>query len=183
MVRLLAPILTFTCEEVWQYLPKLAGRPESVHLARFPETKDILGDERVALEDSQQQQDWGALLAVREQVLKALEEARNKKLIGKGLEALVTISASEPVYSVLTRYQDQLRYLFIVSGVTVEQAESGNGAGSVKVMVGQADGKKCDRCWNYSPHVGEDPAYPTVCERCSSALKQIEAAATAAESK
>jgi len=179
MARLLAPILTFTCEEVWQYLPKAAGRHESVHLAQFPEAKDILGDERDAPEDSRQQQDWTTLLAVREQVLKALEEARNKKLIGKGLEAQVTISAAEPVYSVLTRYQDELRYLFIVSAVTLEQAESGNGAGSVKITVSKADGKKCDRCWNYSPHVGEDPAYPTVCERCSAALKEIEAATPA----
>jgi isoleucyl-tRNA synthetase len=179
MVRLLAPILTFTCEEVWQYLPKVAGRPESVHLAHFPEAKDILGDDRIAAEDAQQQQDWATLLAVREQVLKALEEARNSKLIGKGLEAQVTISAPEPVCPVLTRYQDQLRYLFIVSAVTLEQAASGNGASSVKVTVSKADGKKCDRCWNYSTHVGEDPVYPTVCERCSAALKEIEAAATA----
>ena len=179
MARLLAPILTFTCEEVWQYLPKVAGRPESVHLAQFPDAKDILGDDRVPPEDAQQQQDWATLLAVREQVLKALEEARNSKLIGKSLEAQVTISAPEPVYSVLTRYQEQLRYLFIVSSVTLEQAASGNGAGSVKVTVSKADGKKCDRCWNYSTHVGEDSIYPTVCERCSAALKEIEAATTA----
>jgi isoleucyl-tRNA synthetase len=183
MVRLLAPILTFTCEEVWQYLPKVAGRPESVHLTQFPEAKDILGDDRIAPEDAQQQQDWATLLAVREQVLKALEEARNSKLIGKSLEAQVTISASEPVYLILTKYREQLRYLFIVSGVEIEQASSGNGAGSVKVVVSKAHGKKCDRCWNYSTHVGEDSAYPTVCERCSAALKEIEAAATAAESK
>jgi isoleucyl-tRNA synthetase len=179
MVRLLAPILTFTCEEVWQYLPKVAGRPESVHLTQFPEAKDILGDDRIAPEDTQQQQDWATLLAVREQVLKALEEARNSKLIGKSLEAQATISASEPVYLILTKYREQLRYLFIVSGVKIEQASSGNGAGSVKVTVSKAAGKKCDRCWNYSTHVGEDSAYPTVCERCSAALKEIEAAATA----
>ena len=182
MVRLLAPILTFTCEEVWQYLPKVAGRPQSVHLTQFPETKDILGNERIASEDTQQQQEWTTLLAVREQVLKALEEARNSKLIGKSLEAQVTISASEAVYLILTKYKEQLRYLFIVSAVKIEQVSSGNGAGTVKVVVNKADGKKCDRCWNYSTHVGEDPAYPTVCERCSAALKEIEAAA-AAESK
>ena len=176
MVRLLAPILTFTCEEVWQYLPKMARRLESVHMARFPERVDILGDESVPEEDPQQKQDWTALLAVRDQVLKALEEARNSKLIGKSLEAQVTISAAEPVYAVLSKYQEQLRYLFIVSAVTLEKATAGNGAGAVKVQVSKADGKKCERCWNYSVHVGEDPNYPTVCERCSAVLKEIEAA-------
>jgi isoleucyl-tRNA synthetase len=80
---------------------------------------------------------------------------------------------------VLSRYADQLRYLFIVSAVTLELAASGNGAAAVKVQVSKAAGKKCERCWNYSTHVGEDPVYPTVCERCSAVLKQIEAAAAA----
>ena len=115
-------------------------------------------------------------LAVRTEVLKALEEARQSKLIGgANLEAQVTVTTAEPVFSVLSRYKDRLRYLFIVSAVTLEQGDSGNGTGSVAVRVGKADGKKCDRCWNYSVHVGEDAAYPTVCERCSAVLKEIEA--------
>ncbi len=177
MVRLLAPILTFTSEEVWQYLPRTMGRVESVHIAQFPEQAEVLGDSGVPAKDGQQEQDWMTLLGVREQVLKALEEARNSKLIGKSLEAQVAISAVDPVYSVLSKYQDQLRYLFIVSAVRLEQAPSGNGSGSVKVQVSKAEGKKCERCWNYSTHVGEDPSYPTVCERCSAVLKEIEAAA------
>ena len=177
MVRLLAPILTFTCEEVWQYLPKVAGRAESVHLAHFPGAADVLGDTTVSPVDAQQEQDWATLLSVREPVLKALEEARNSKLIGKSLEAQVSLSASDSVYSVLSKYADQLRYLFIVSAVTLERAPSGNGAGAVKVQVSKADGKKCERCWNYSIHVGEDQTYPSVCERCSAVLKEIEAAA------
>ena len=91
----------------------------------------------------------------------------------------MTISAADPVYSVLARHRDELRYLFIVSAVTLEQAGSGNGTGGVAVQVAKADGKKCDRCWNYSTHVGEDAVYPTVCERCSAVLKEIEAAAAA----
>ena len=177
MVRLLAPILSFTSEEVWQYLPKMADRVESVHMARFPERVDVIGDESGPEDDPQQTQDWTTLLAVRGQVLKALEEARNSKLIGKSLEAQITICAADPVYSVLAKYQEQLRYLFIVSAVTLERAASGNGAGAAKVQVSKADGTKCERCWNYSVHVGEDANYPTVCERCSAVLKEIEAAA------
>ena len=106
--------------------------------------------------------------------MKSLEEARNKDLIGSGLEAQVRLSAAGPVYSVLARYRDQLRYLFIVSAVNLEQGASGNGTGGVTVQVSKAEGKKCERCWNYSEHVGEDKAYPSVCERCSAVLREIE---------
>ena len=173
MVRLLAPILSFTCEEVWQHLPKVADRLESVHLAEFPNTADILGDKSIPEEDAQQQQDWTTLLAVREQAMKALEEERNSKRIGKSLEAQLVITAADSAYSVLARFKDQLRYLFIVSAVTLVQG-SGNGSGGVHVEVKKADGAKCDRCWNYSVHVGEDASYPTVCERCSAVLKELE---------
>jgi len=185
LTRLLAPIMTFTCEEVWQYLPKVAGREESVHLAQFPVRKDILGGTSTSEEDKVQEvieklsggptpdEDWATLRSVRDEVLKALETARNNKLIGTGLEAEVAITASDPLYSLLQRYADQLRYLFIVSQVTLAQG-SGNGTGSVKVEVKKADGAKCERCWNYSTHVGEDKHYVTVCERCSAVLKELE---------
>jgi len=173
MVRLLAPIMSFTCEEVWSYLPPVPGRPTSVHEAVFPTREDIFGSKTV-VENSKQLEDWEALRAVREQVLKSLEEARNAKHIGKAVEAQVKLSAADPVYSVLKQYDDQLRYLFIVSAVKVEQKVSGNGTGSVAVEVTRADGQKCERCWNYSTHVGEDKDYPTVCERCSKVLSEIE---------
>jgi isoleucyl-tRNA synthetase len=174
LVRLLAPITSFTCEEVWQYLPKLPDRTASVHLANFPTASDVLGGSAPP-EDAKQAEDWKTLLAVRTEVLKALEEARQSKLIGgANLEAQVTVTAAEPVFSVLSRYEDRLRFLFIVSAVTLKSA-SGNGASGVSVQVSKADGKKCERCWNYSIHVGEDAAYPTVCERCSAVLKEIEA--------
>jgi isoleucyl-tRNA synthetase len=174
MARLLAPILTFTCEEVWQHLPKASAREESVHLAKFPEAAGVLGEANVAEKDPQAA-DWTALLAVREQAMKALEEARNSKQIGKSVEAQLLITAADPAYSMLARRRDQLRYLFIVSAVSLAQG-SGNGTGSVRVEVKKADGTKCDRCWNYSIHVGEDKTYPTVCERCSAVLKELEGA-------
>jgi isoleucyl-tRNA synthetase len=173
MVRLLAPIMTFTCEEVWGYLPKVENRPLSVHTALFPTREEILGSKDVG-DDPKQAQDWATLLAVREQVLKELENARNSKLIGKSLEAQVKLTATDPVYSVLDAYRDQLRYLFIVSAATLEPKASGNGTGSVTVSVAKADGQKCERCWNYSTHVGENKNYPTVCERCSAALREID---------
>ena len=173
MVRLLAPIMSFTCEEVWGYLPKLTNRAASVHMALFPTAQEILGTAQVP-DDPQQLEDWSTLRGVREQVLRELESARNAKQIGKALEAQVKICAAEAVYSVLARHREELRYLFIVSAVTLEQKESGNGTGAVAVSVSKAEGKKCDRCWNYSIHVGEDQNYPTVCERCSAVLRELE---------
>jgi isoleucyl-tRNA synthetase len=174
LVRLLAPIMSFTSEEVWDYLPKTAGRAESVHLALFPSTKEILGEAAgdSSLVEDKTGEDWTTLRSVRDEVLKALEEARNQKLIGTGLEAQIVVAASDPIYSVLSRYAEQLRYLFIVSAVILKQG-SGNGTGGVHVEVKKADGAKCERCWNYSVHVGEDKNYPTVCERCSAVLKEI----------
>jgi len=173
MTRLLAPIMSFTCDEAWQYLPKVDSRPASVHMATFPTTKDILGSHDVAKEDPQQKADWTTLLSIRDQVLKPLEEARAKGEIGKSLEAQVELTASDPLYGVLERHQTDLRYLFIVSHVSLERG-SGNGSGSLQVEVSRAAGQKCERCWNYSTRVGEDLKYSTVCERCAPALRELE---------
>ena len=182
LVRLSAPMMTFTAEEVWQYLPPIPNRAQSVHLSHFPAAADIIGKD-VDADDPKQAAEWATLRKVRDDVLKALEQARNSKLIGGGLEAQIHLSAADPVYGILAEYREQLRYLFIVSAVTLDKVESGNGASGVKVEVGKADGQKCERCWNYSTHVGEDAVYPTVCERCSPVLKEIEATAAATESK
>ena len=184
LVRLLAPIMSFTSEEVWDYLPKVAGRGESVHLALFPSAEEVLGYQRnnasniseSSKGDDKTAAEWVTLRAVRDEVLKALEEARNNKLIGTGLEAQVTLTAPDPVYSVLARHAGELRYLFIVSAVTLVQGP-GNGTGQVHVDVKKADGAKCERCWNYSTRVGEDKKYPRVCERCSAVLKELEESA------
>ena len=173
LTRLLAPIMTFTCEEVWQHLPNTEdGREESVHLAYFPNAGQITSEVKASPDSTQS--DWTTLRSVRDDVLKALEEARNNKLIGTGLEAQVLLTASDPLYALLKRHEAELRYLFIVSSVTLSQG-AGNGTGSVRAEIKKADGQKCERCWNYSTHVGEDKNYPTVCERCSPVLKKIEA--------
>ena len=177
LVRLLAPILSFTSEEVWQHMPRVAGRLDSVHLALFPSQQEILGlatpSRNGESNEEQLRSDWTLLRGVRDEVLKALEAARNQKLIGGSLEAQVTLSAPEPAHSVLARYAQELRFLFIVSAVNLESA-AGDGVSGVRVQVGKAPGRKCERCWNYSTHVGEDPEYPGVCERCSAVLKQWE---------
>jgi isoleucyl-tRNA synthetase len=174
LVRLLAPIMSFTCEEVWQYLPPVEGRLESVHLTTFPEAGDLLGTTEVAVAvDPKQAEDWKTVRAVRETVLKALEEARNQKLIAGNLQAQVTLTAVDPVFSVLERFKNDLRYFFIVSAVEVKKG-AGNGDAPVVVQVGRAPGLKCERCWNFSTHVGEDKNYPTVCERCSAVLREID---------
>ena len=173
LVRLLAPIMSFTCEEVWQCLPPVEGRLESVHLTSFPAAGDVLGANGVAsASDPKQAEDWKTVLAVRETVLKALEEARNEKLIGGNLQAQVTLTAVDPVFSVLERFKNDLRYFFIVSAVEVKKG-AGNGDAPVVVQVNKAPGLKCERCWNFSTRVGEDKNYPSVCERCSAVLQEI----------
>ena len=174
LARLLAPIMSFTCDEAWQHLPKIDSRAASVHMANFPTAEDILGSAYVPKEDPQQKSDWTTLLSIRDQVLKPLEEARAQNQIGKSVEAQVKLTASDPLYCVLERHKDDLRYLFIVSQATLERGVSGNGTGSLQVEVSRAAGEKCERCWNYSTRVGEDRKYPTVCERCAPVLRQLE---------
>jgi isoleucyl-tRNA synthetase len=173
LVRLLAPMMSFTAEEIWSSLPPVAGRPASVHLALFPGEAELVEPGVPAAEREALRADWQVLLGVREQVLQVLEGARNAKTIGGSLEARVVLAASAPVRSVLERYQKDLPALFIVSQVGLDPAVAGDGATSVRVQVRRAEGRKCERCWNYSTRVGEDMTYPTVCERCVAALNEI----------
>jgi isoleucyl-tRNA synthetase len=165
--------MSFSCDEVWQQLPKVEGREESVHLSGFFSQSEIL--KGAGELDKAQSADWEMLHSVRDQVLKSLEEARNSKLIGANLEAQVKLTASDSLYPVLERHQDDLRYLFIVSQVTLARSASGNGTGGLTVEVSKAAGQKCERCWNYSTRVGEERDYPTVCERCAPVLNELEA--------
>jgi isoleucyl-tRNA synthetase len=176
LVRLLAPVMSFTSDEVWGYLPA-AGRSESVHLEVFPAPAELTGEVPAGFNVAGMESDWRSLLTVRDEALKALEAARNEKRIGGGLEAQLHISAPESIYPVLERYRDELRYLFIVSSVVLDKAAANNGETAMTFEVTKAPGQKCERCWNYSTHVGEDATYPTVCERCSAVLKEIEATA------
>ncbi len=194
LARLLAPVLSFTADEIWENLPEVKSRaavvntspsdvaggeavaievderaavPPSVHVAEFPV---VLGAEREAglLER------WSRLFEVRDIVLRGLEEARTSKLIGSSLEAHVRLEAKRPTYELLESYREELRYLFIVSKVslTLLEAEAGE---DIRVTVERASGAKCERCWNYSTFVGTFTRYPAACERCVEALAEIEA--------
>jgi isoleucyl-tRNA synthetase len=155
LVRLMAPLLAFTAEEAWSFTAKPEGAPDSVHLAMLPEPEEAASELAAA-----KLADWDALVAAREPVLKALEEARQAKQIGTSLEARVRIGSTE----LFRRYEKDLPALFIVSQVVLESGEG--------IVVEHAAGLKCDRCWKYSVRVGEDPDFPTVCENCSAALRE-----------
>jgi isoleucyl-tRNA synthetase len=173
LVRIMAPILVFTAEEIWKYLPKAKGAPSSVHISLFAEEEELrsgLAPARAA--------DWELLAKVRAEVLKALEAARNEKRINAGLEAKVLLSGNPELRAKLKHHLTQLPGLFIVSQVDFLTAGAPEYKSeivpSLEVSVQKADGAKCERCWNYSTHVGENARYPTFCERCSAALREIE---------
>jgi isoleucyl-tRNA synthetase len=174
LARLVAPVLSFTADEVWSFLPALSARPESVHLAYFAQASDITGGEADPAHVHAVRADFDSLMAIRTEAMKALEVARKEKLIGSGLEAMVTIHASDNSYRLLERYRNDLRYLLIVSAVEVRQVPSGNGNAPLRVEVSKAPGKKCERCWNYSTQVGKSQRYPTMCERCLAVLEELE---------
>jgi isoleucyl-tRNA synthetase len=164
LARMLSPILVFTTDEIWENLPPDSSRSASVHTALLPEASrqsqgELLGD-------------WERLFEIRDHVLQSLEEARVAKQIGSSLEAQLEIAAAGESYDLLLRYQEELRYIFIVSHVEV--VRSAEGIAGVVAKVLPATGEKCERCWNYSKRVGESARYPSVCERCVAALEEIE---------
>jgi isoleucyl-tRNA synthetase len=174
LVRLAAPLLAFTAEEIWKHLPRATGDPESIHMAVFPAAEEL---ERAF--DEARSTNWERLLAVRQEVLKKLEEARVAKRISGALEAYVTLGATGDWATLLQKYAANLPALFIVSKVAIvggvpEGATPAAGIEGMQIRVERAQGGKCERCWNYSTHVGESADYPTLCERCLAALAEIE---------
>jgi isoleucyl-tRNA synthetase len=157
LCRLLSPILVFTSDEAWENLP---GRDvASVHISEFPAA--------MKADNSGLAANWERVFQIRDDVLKALENARNDKQIGSSLEAKVVLTTDAETTRFLLDYYEQLRYIFIVSQVEVHEGNAFN------VEIQKADGQKCERCWNYSTQVGGFTQYPTVCERCNDALAEI----------
>jgi len=171
LTRLIAPILSFTADEVWALLPQVEGRETSVHVALFPDMADIVPGNESSIEA-----DWEQLLAVRTVVLAKLETLRAEKVIGKSLEAEVTIRISnvhQPKLSkLLVDYEPGLAELFNVSKVTVLLVGHDESS-DVMVEVEASKHLKCERCWRYLDEVGKDLNYPTVCLRCADALEAI----------
>jgi isoleucyl-tRNA synthetase len=145
-------------------MPALSNRLPSVHLELFPTPESL-----AATIDTGLMSDWMTLLMIRDEALKSLEEARKAKQIGKALDARLLLEVPADMAALLDRYRGSLKELLNVSQVEVRTGPSSQ----VIATTLMADGKKCERCWNYSVHVGEDWRWPTVCERCSAALDQI----------
>jgi isoleucyl-tRNA synthetase len=162
LVRLLAPLMSFTAEEVWTHM----NRPGSVHAAYFPEPSELTAGLGAAAR--KRVANWDRLIEVRDVVLKSLETARNQKLIGAPLEAHLTLSAAGDLLPLLEEYAAELAGLFIVSQVAV----AGNGGGAFDVTVARASGQKCERCWKYTEDVGADPRFATVCASCAAAIDE-----------
>jgi len=163
--RLIAPILCFTSEEVYGAMHEGLAQDKrvgSVHLLTFPKYEPGTVDQSMLAE-------WEKLREVREAVLKSLEEVRQAGTIGNSLEAKVVVRASGETAELLRRHESDLRYIFIVS-----QAEIGADLEEgLQIEVEKAGGKKCERCWNYSTAVGKTESYPTLCERCVPAIKEM----------
>ncbi len=159
MVRLVAPILTFTSEEIWLEMPEsLRGGVESVQLAGWP-TVEVEADDAARLRES-----YAVVRVVREVVTKSIEEARATGLVGKSQEAVIEVAAPAAVVEVLAA-RPGLADVFIVSDVVLRARD-----GEVVASVGQADGEKCPRCWNIRTDVGSDASHPEVCARCAAVL-------------
>ena len=170
LTRLIAPILSFTADEVWGYLPKVEGRPASVHLALFPAMEELVPGAVAGLEA-----DWDRLLRVRELVNVELEALRLNKSIGKGLDASVRIIAAEGSEEAVTlrEYESALAEFFNVSQASVQVVGATQEGGALLIQAQPAAGEKCARCWRVVPDVGADGRWPKVCARCADALEAV----------
>jgi isoleucyl-tRNA synthetase len=170
MTRLIAPILSFTADEVWEQLPKVAGREPSVHLALFPAMSEIVPHGVADVE-----KDWEQLLKVRALVMVELEAMRADKAIGKSLDASVRLIVTEgsTESAVLMKYAAELAEFFNVSQATVQVVGASKAADAVLIEAEVAGGAKCGRCWRVLPDVGSDGRWPEVCARCADALEAI----------
>jgi isoleucyl-tRNA synthetase len=161
LTKLMAPILSFTADELWRLLPEAARKDAaSVHLASFPEVDSQWTDERLA-------QRWARLLEIRTAVQVALEAKRRDKVIGSSLEARVVLKTDDALLTFLKPYEAELPTLFIVSQVTLARGA----ANGLTVEAMRAEGDKCGRCWNYRLSVGTFPDHPTLCDRCVEAIR------------
>ncbi|MEI7884813.1 MAG: isoleucine--tRNA ligase [Clostridia bacterium] len=164
MNLLLVPILAYTTEEIWNYLPSKEKKQISVQLAAWPKVQ-------LAYQNNQLAEKWDSLISIREDVAKILEVARQNKIIGNSLEAKIVFYASGKTKKLLEDEFNNLPTYLIVSQVSVEDFDKAPDAtaeitAELKILALTADGQKCERCWNYSVFVGQDSEHPTLCQRC-----------------
>ena len=166
LVRLMAPVLSFTADEVWTNMP--GEREESVHLALFPQPSPEWKDDGLV-------ERFERIIKVRAEVSKALEQARVARMIGLSLDASVTLAAPPELRSFLEGYAADLPEIFIVSKVTFADTLAGDRYQSdtlpgLEILVTAAPGEKCERCWHYSEQLGTDPQHPGICPDCTEAV-------------
>lgn len=168
LLVMLTPVLSFTTEEVWQFMKKPANAPESVQMLPWPEIKEEYVDE--ALEAK-----WDNFIGIRSEITKVLEVARREKTIGHSLDAKVELHAEGEALEILKSVEKDLATLLIVSQAvvvpSVQDGAAATGREDLKVTVMAAEGEKCERCWIYSDEVGKDAEHPTLCARCAAAVK------------
>jgi isoleucyl-tRNA synthetase len=186
MTRLIAPVFSFTAEEIWKHVPenqksgvrsqkleveKEASKADSIFFAGFPkyDAKYI---------DPELEKRWEKMIKTRDEANKALEIKRQEKLLGNALEAELTLHLPEDYYALLKDYEEFLPALFIVSKVRIAQssgpiddAYASPEISGMFIKVVRADGEKCERCWNRSTQVGSISDHPGICERCYRALE------------
>lgn len=173
LVRLVAPVLCFTSEEVWQALPNKEEREWSVHMSDMPKVNEAYLDK--ALDEK-----WKKRLAVRSVAMKALEEARQAKVIGHPLDAEVTVYADDEAYDIVKAMEKELADFLLVSQTHIvsgtaaaPQNAASNEEGTVKASVAVCTLAKCERCWKRSADVDADPKHPGVCARCAHVLTEM----------
>jgi isoleucyl-tRNA synthetase len=160
LARLMAPVLAFTADEIWENIPGASDEAASVHLTLFPACEDGWSDKALLAR-------YEKLFDIRSAVTKALEDARNAKLIGRSEDAKVTITSGAETKEFLESFGEDLYFYFIVSQVELREGADMN------VTVEEAKGEKCERCWHYTTDVGADSRFPGVCGRCVGNLEEM----------
>jgi isoleucyl-tRNA synthetase len=173
LVRILTPILAFTAEEIWRYIPKQTDDPVSVQLSDLPAVKTEYINEEL-------EKKWERILKIRDEISKALETARKNKVIGHSLDAHVKVFASRELAGFLQPLAGELATILIVSKAEIvfdNQVSAGiftsEDVPGLGVGVAQAKGDKCERCWTYSEEVGKDGEHPAVCSHCLEVVKNL----------
>jgi len=168
MTKMMAPIITFTTEEIYDHLSENFEKKATVQAESWPEFNENYIDK--ALEEK-----WNRVLLIREDILKALEEKRRDKFIGHSLESKVTVQPKEPSDSVILNSlgNEFMSDVIIASGFETGTVETGYEGSLCRVRVERAGGKKCERCWKIDEHTGEDPQFPNTCPRCAHTLKTM----------
>ncbi|MFB5194100.1 isoleucine--tRNA ligase [Neobacillus sp. KR4-4] len=167
LTKLVSPILSHTADEVWNFIPD--ATEESVQLTDLPEYQELPNAQ--ALDEK-----WTEFMILRDDVLKALEEARNQKVIGKSLTAKVTLYVNEKSKALLDSIEENMKQLFIISGFEVagtyeEAPDNAIKLETAAIVITKAEGETCERCWIVTPEVGQDPEHPTLCPRCAEVVK------------